>query len=348
MIRTSETHPIRVDAIPVRKGLLGLTFCPGKHGDSLNGAPWARDLEVDLAALKAWGAGLVVTLMERHEFAILGVPDLDTRIAAHGMDWEYLPIPDQGTPKGAFEAAWPEICAELLARFETGGRVILHCRGGLGRTGLVAALLLIEAGMPADEAIRAVRRLRPRAIETTAQEIYVRGYVPSKVCPEADRPQLKLRKEIKMDLEKIRQAHIKHGHHEQAGRIAERLKARFPALEISDAEDAEAGRYVAVYVTLVPETVRMMIQLKDSDQNHHVYQLRGAAESKADGARFEEFMKQKHNDIDILNPGSPRPYVRVPSWKGLFTTNEEHEMIAKQVLIGLAFIAKLSNLDLEA
>ena len=109
MIRTSETHPIRVDAISVQKGLLGLIFCPGKHGDSLNGAPWARDLEVDLAAIKAWGAGLVVILMEWHEFAFLGVPDLDTCVAANGMDWAYLPIPDQGTAQGAFEAAWPAL-----------------------------------------------------------------------------------------------------------------------------------------------------------------------------------------------------------------------------------------------
>ena len=42
MNRTSQTHPIRVDAVPVRHGLLGLTFCPGKHGDSLNGGPPRR------------------------------------------------------------------------------------------------------------------------------------------------------------------------------------------------------------------------------------------------------------------------------------------------------------------
>jgi len=59
MIRTSLTHPIRVDALPVAGGLLGLTFCPGKHGDSLTGAPWARDLDMDLRALRDWGARLI-------------------------------------------------------------------------------------------------------------------------------------------------------------------------------------------------------------------------------------------------------------------------------------------------
>jgi ADP-ribosyl-[dinitrogen reductase] hydrolase len=184
MIRTSLTHPIRVDALPVAGGLLGLTFCPGKHGDSLNGAQWARDLETDLAALKAWGAGLVVTLMERHEFASLRVPDLDLRVRAYGMTWVHLPIPDQGVPGGAFSVAWPNVREELLSHLTSGGRVVLHCRGGLGRTGLVAAVLLIEAGMAQDDAIRAVRSVRPRAIETVEQVCFVRDW-PARKGPAA-------------------------------------------------------------------------------------------------------------------------------------------------------------------
>lgn len=176
MIRTSLTHPIRVDAHPVSGGLLGMTFCPGKHGDSLNGAAWARDIEADLAALKVWGASLVVTLMEWHEFALLRVPDLDARVAAHGMAWAHLSIPDQGVPGRAFAVAWPRVRAELLSQLNLGGRVVLHCRGGLGRTGLVAAVLLIETGMAAEEAIRAVRRIRPRAIETDEQACFVRDW----------------------------------------------------------------------------------------------------------------------------------------------------------------------------
>jgi ADP-ribosyl-[dinitrogen reductase] hydrolase len=186
MIRTSCTHPLRIDAIPVSAGRLGLTFCPGKQGDSLNGAPWARDLEADLVALREWGADQVVTLMERHEFSVLRVPDLDARVVAHGMTWTHLPIPDQDVPKAAFEAAWPQVRATLLSNLHAGSSVVLHCRGGLGRTGLVAALILIETGMAAEKAIQAVRSLRPRAIETAAQERYVLNYRPGPVqknCP---------------------------------------------------------------------------------------------------------------------------------------------------------------------
>ena len=176
MTRTSTTHPIRVDVLHVRAGMLGLTFCPGKHGDSLNGAPWARDLDADLAALKDWGARLVVSLLMPEEFAWLQVRDLGICVKAHDMEWAHVPIPDQGIPEEAFHEAWPCLRDQLLGRLDAGERVLLHCRGGLGRTGLVAALVLVEPGMAADTAMQAVRKVRPGAIETDAQENYVLGY----------------------------------------------------------------------------------------------------------------------------------------------------------------------------
>jgi ADP-ribosyl-[dinitrogen reductase] hydrolase len=176
MTRTSLTHPIRMNSLPLQNGEVGLTFCPGKHGDSLTGAPWARDLEVDLLGVKAWGARMVVTLMERHEFDLLKVPDLDKRVAAHGMAWLHLPIIDQDVPSTAFEAAWPLAGADLLRRLHEGQKIMLHCRGGLGRTGLVAAMLLIETGMAPDHAMQKVREVRPGAIETRGQEDFVWRY----------------------------------------------------------------------------------------------------------------------------------------------------------------------------
>jgi ADP-ribosyl-[dinitrogen reductase] hydrolase len=54
-------------------------------------------------------------------------------------------------------------------------RRLIHCRGGLGYTGMIAARLLVELGMDAHDAIAAVRRVRPGAIETGAQEQHVLG-----------------------------------------------------------------------------------------------------------------------------------------------------------------------------
>jgi ADP-ribosylglycohydrolase len=68
---------------------------------------------------------------------------------------------------------WAALSARLHATLERGGRVLVHCRGGLGRAGTIAALMLIERGWSAPQAIRDVRAVRPGAIETAEQERWV-------------------------------------------------------------------------------------------------------------------------------------------------------------------------------
>lgn len=177
-MRTSLSHPIQIAELPIQGGVLGLTFCPGKRGSSLNGQPWARDLETDMKAIKAWGASLIITLMERHEFQLLAVPDLPEQVAANGMAWLHLPIRDVDIPTAEFLVNWPVQCSGLLDRLAGGEKILLHCRGGLGRTGLAAAMLLIDTGVLPDPAITLVRKVRPGAIETRAQEAFVRAYHP--------------------------------------------------------------------------------------------------------------------------------------------------------------------------
>ncbi len=64
---------------------------------------------------------------------------------------------------------------ELRRRLAEGARVLIHCRAGLGRTGTVAARLLVEHGLDPEAAILRVRQSRPAAIETAGQEAYVRA-----------------------------------------------------------------------------------------------------------------------------------------------------------------------------
>jgi len=173
--RTSLSHPLRVDAVAATPagGLIGITFCPGKCGASLYGPRWQRDLALDLDAVKLWGAAAVVTLIEDHELELLGVRTLGAQVQARGMAWCHLPIADVSAPNARFEASWAAVGPQLLATLSSGGRVLVHCRGGLGRAGTVAARLLVELGVPAREAVSRVRQARPGAIETGAQQRYV-------------------------------------------------------------------------------------------------------------------------------------------------------------------------------
>lgn len=180
-VRTSQSHPLRIDTIALRAlpGKIGLTFLPGKKGDALYGAPWDRDLEMDLAQIIEWGADAVVSLLEPHEFGCLGVPQFSEVMTRQPFRWFHLEVRDSDVPDQRFEGKWPQVRPALVDILRRGGGVVVHCRGGLGRTGLAVACLLVELGMGPEEAIAQVRAVRPGAIETWEQEEYVRALGPA-------------------------------------------------------------------------------------------------------------------------------------------------------------------------
>ncbi len=173
MVRTSSTHPLRIDELPLGNGRLGITFCPGKKGESVFGGAWDRDLDLDMDAIEGWGASAVLSLIEDHEFEMLGVPALGEAVTARGIEWLHFPIRDLDTPTDDAMSTWAATSAQLHAKMERGGRVLVHCRGGLGRAGTIAALMLVERGWSAPQAISDVRAVRPGTIETAEQARWV-------------------------------------------------------------------------------------------------------------------------------------------------------------------------------
>ena len=53
---------------------------------------------------------------------------------------------------------------------EAKGKVLIHCQGGWGRTGTMAAAYWINMGLPAHKAITKVRQTNPGALEIPVQE----------------------------------------------------------------------------------------------------------------------------------------------------------------------------------
>jgi ADP-ribosyl-[dinitrogen reductase] hydrolase len=90
-----------------------------------------------------------------------------------GVKWLQLPILDAGTPNQGFEDLWANTAPGLRGVLKNGHNIVIHCKGGLGRTGTIAARLLIELGVDAKSAIESVRKARPGAIENSLQEYYV-------------------------------------------------------------------------------------------------------------------------------------------------------------------------------
>lgn len=178
-VRTSRSHPLRIDfAAAPGGGEIGMTFCPGKRQHDAASGAWQRDLAADLDAVVAAGASALLSLIEDHEFAALAVPGLGAAARARGLDWAHLPIADGATPDAGWEAGWQRVGAGLRARLDRGERIVVHCKGGLGRAGSVAARLLVELGVAPEAAIARVRAARPGAIENAAQEAWVRARRP--------------------------------------------------------------------------------------------------------------------------------------------------------------------------
>jgi ADP-ribosyl-[dinitrogen reductase] hydrolase len=180
MSRTSRSHPLQIASVATGSGCgrIGLTFCPGKkQKDAWTGA-WNRDLGLDLDDVAEWGAVVVVTLLEEYEIRALGVSKLHAQVERRHMEWIHLPIRDVSVPGDDFEAAWIVAGESVRARLRSGFDVLVHCKGGLGRAGTIAARLMVELGAAPAEAIAAVRCVRPGALETRAQAEHVMSQVP--------------------------------------------------------------------------------------------------------------------------------------------------------------------------
>ena len=176
----SVISPLRISTVevPGTGGLIGMAECPGKNdytGLGIPVGPWRRDLDTDLRAILDWQARILVSLIEDHEFELLDVSELPGKTRELGIRWLHLPIADGCIPDGRLERAWDTAGKELRQVLADGGRIVLHCRRGLGRSGTIAARLLVEFGMTPCAAFAAVRRACPGAIRSSEQEDYVRG-----------------------------------------------------------------------------------------------------------------------------------------------------------------------------
>jgi len=175
-MREALSKELTIDTVevPGARGLIGMCACPGgRRAYSLDFDP-AQDLARDLAAIEHFGARTLVTLMEERELDMLGVHTLPVEARRMGFDWKHMPIVDMSVPTAVFEKRWETTGVELREILVQGGHIVLHCWAGLGRTGTIAAKLLIEFGLDPDTATRQVRSARAGAIQSRQQEKYVK------------------------------------------------------------------------------------------------------------------------------------------------------------------------------
>lgn len=150
---------MQVFALSVGQGILAISPIPGADGD------YAGDVQ----HLIEWKPAIVVSLVSEKELAAAGASGLWRDLMGAGSRCEHLPIHDFGVPDAAFDAAWPDLSAAARRALMGGGRILVHCRGGCGRSGMIALRLMIEIGEAPDDALARLRAVRTCAVETPHQ-----------------------------------------------------------------------------------------------------------------------------------------------------------------------------------
>ncbi|XP_053244666.1 cyclin-dependent kinase inhibitor 3 isoform X1 [Podarcis raffonei] len=156
---------------PTYSQFLGICSLPGCRFKSIR-----RSLQKDIDELKSYGVQDVFVLCTRGELSKYRVPHLLEAYQSQGIAVHHHPISDGDTPDIAKCCL---ILKELRSCLEGDRKTLIHCYGGLGRSCLIAACLLLQISdtIGPQQAIDSLRDLRGSgAIQTIKQYNYLHDF----------------------------------------------------------------------------------------------------------------------------------------------------------------------------
>jgi len=135
------------------------------------GGEWLED---EVLTWQDQGFDVVVSLLTSDEMKDLDLDREADLSRMHGLQFCEFPIPDLGVPDSL--AAAQQLLVKLDKNLTAGKKVAIHCRQGIGRSGLVAASLLVVSGVDPEVAFRRVSAARGLPVpETSEQRDWVVG-----------------------------------------------------------------------------------------------------------------------------------------------------------------------------
>jgi predicted protein tyrosine phosphatase len=139
-------------------GEIGICRMPGRDGR----------LGWNVGTIARWRPEILVSLTPAGEGGLNVVERLPELLAPHGIRHCNFPIVDYGAPEDG-DTAWATLAAKLHPVLDAGRRLLVHCMGGCGRSGMVALRLMVERGELPEAAFQRLRAVRPCAVETEGQ-----------------------------------------------------------------------------------------------------------------------------------------------------------------------------------
>ncbi len=129
------------------------------------GGDWLED---EMAEWRRNGVDTVLSLLTPEEEQDLDLKRESQEVGARGMTFASLPIPDRQVPNSESEVSG--ILDRIEADLSAGKGVVVHCRQGVGRSGLVAACLLVTKGLTPESAVKTVSAARGMSVPETAEQ----------------------------------------------------------------------------------------------------------------------------------------------------------------------------------
>jgi protein-tyrosine phosphatase len=129
------------------------------------GGDWLKD---DIASWKRANVNSVLSLLTSDEEKNFDLHDEAGEVRTQGMEFTSFPIPDRQVPRP--EAGLAEVLERVSGVLSAGKNVLVHCRQGIGRSGLVAACLLVKKGISPGAAIASISAARGMSVPETAEQ----------------------------------------------------------------------------------------------------------------------------------------------------------------------------------
>ncbi|MBU2981514.1 dual specificity protein phosphatase family protein [Lentibacter algarum] len=151
--------------LSVGGGTVAIASLPGRSGT----------YQQDMQSFREFMPSLVLTMVTEAELTDTGAVSFGIDIQSMGSRWFHLPVMDYCAPATDTAMLWPDASTAARSALAGGGRVLVHCKAGCGRSGMAVLRLMVDSGEDPSEALKRLRAVRPCAVETDVQMTWARA-----------------------------------------------------------------------------------------------------------------------------------------------------------------------------